>query len=275
MPEQAQKDFGPIADDYWFFERHATEAAADARAYAAQLTDLSAGGGVIRMLDFGCGSGTFTERLLRGNAEGGMRNVEGEEQEGWGRAVDRERLRLTLVEPVEAVRREARERLARFSAAPLVDSATLPAGAAGGFDFVLANHVLYYVDDVRRSVAALVEAVAPGGVMATAIAGRGNALIEIWVAAFALVGREVPYHRSEDVEAALVEMGVAYEKESAPYELVFADSEENRMRIIRFLLGEHLHEMPVRALLAMFDRYSSGGEVRVRTASEHFLVRAR
>ena len=109
--------------------------------------------------------------------------------------------------------------------------------------------------------------------LATAIAGRANALIEIWIAAFALVGREVPYHTSEDVEAALVELGVAYEKESAPYELVFADSEENRMRIIRFLLAEHLHEMPVGALLAMFDRYSCGGEVRVRTASEHYTIR--
>jgi hypothetical protein len=78
---------------------------------------------------------------------------------------------------------------------------------------------------------------------------------------------------SEDVEAALVELRAPYEKESAPYELVFADSEENRMRILRFLLAEHLHEMPAGALLAMFDRYSRGGEVRVCTASDHFVVR--
>jgi SAM-dependent methyltransferase len=257
MSEQAQKDFGPIAGDYSFFEQHASEADADARAYAARLTDLSSGGGAIRMLDFGCGSGTFTERLLR--------------LAGW----PADRLRLTLVEPVEAVRREAVERMAPISAAPIVDSATLPADTAGGFDLVLANHVLYYVDDVRRSVAALVDLVAPGGMMATAIAGRANALIEIWIAAFGMIGREVPYHTSEDVEAALVELGVAYEKESAPYELVFADSEENRMRIIRFLLAEHLHEMPVAALLAMFDRYSRGGEVRISTASDHYTVRRR
>ena len=77
------------------------------------------------------------------------------------------------------------------------------------------------------------------------------------------------------VEAALVELGVAYEKESAPYELAFADSEENRMRIIRFLLAEHLHEMPIATLLAMFDRYSRGGEVRISTASDHYTVRRR
>jgi SAM-dependent methyltransferase len=255
MGKLAQKDFGPIADDYSFFEQHATEAASDARAYAVLLKELSAGGGTIRMLDFGCGSGTFTERLLR--------------LAGW----PADRLKLTLVEPVEAVRRAARMRLAGFSAAPLVDSATLPADAAGGFDFVLASHVLYYVDDVRQCVAALVAAVAPGGVLATAIAERTNALIEIWVAAFRLVGREVPYHTSEDVEAALVVLGAPYEKESVPYKLTFPDCKENRMRIIRFLLAEHLHEMPVGALLAMFDRYSRGGEVRVRTASDHYTVR--
>ncbi|MBA3482682.1 MAG: methyltransferase domain-containing protein [Pirellulales bacterium] len=257
MTKQSQKDFGPIADDYSFFEQHATEADSDAQAYAVRLGDVSAGGGAIRMLDFGCGSGTFTERLLR--------------LAGWPAG----RLRLTLVEPVESVRREAVERLAGFSAAPIVDSATLPTDATRGFEFVLANHVLYYVDDVRRSVAALVEAVAPSGVLATAIAGRANALIEIWIAAFALVGREVPYHTSEDVEAALVALGAPYEKESVPYELAFADSEENRMRIIRFLLAEHLDEMPAEALVAMFDRYSSGGEVRVRTASDHYTVRGR
>jgi len=255
MGERAQKDFGPLADDYSFFEQHATEAAADARAYAAQLKELSSGGGAIRMLDFGSGSGTFTERLLRLAA--------------W----PAERLRLTLVEPVESVRREAWARLTGFSTARLVDSATLPADSAGGFDFVLANHVLYYVDDVRRSVAALVAAVASGGMMAMAIAGRSNALIEIWIAAFEMIGREVPYHTSEDVEAALVELGAPYEKESVTYELAFADSEENRMRIIRFLLAEHLHEMPVGALVAMFDRYSRGGDVRGRTASDHFTVR--
>jgi SAM-dependent methyltransferase len=262
MGEQAQKNFGLITDDYSFFEQHATEAAADARTYVARLGDVSAGGGVIRMLDFGCGSGTFTERLLRELVSRGQ----------WA-GDSREWLRLTLVEPVESVRREAVERLAGFSGAPIVDSATLPADAAGGFEFVLANHVLYYVDDVRRSVAALVGAVAPGGMMATAIAGRANALIEIWIAAFGMIGREVPYHTSEDVEAALVELGLAYEKESAPYELAFADSEENRMRIIRFLLAEHLHEMPLPPLLAMFDRYSRGGEVRISTASDHYTVR--
>jgi len=34
MGDRTKKDFGPIAEDYSFFEQHATEAAADARAYA-------------------------------------------------------------------------------------------------------------------------------------------------------------------------------------------------------------------------------------------------
>jgi len=94
------------------------------------------------MLDFGCGSGTFTERIV-----GGGQWAVGSEEEGRGAgggfgALSRDRLRLTLVEPVEAVRREAVERMAPFSAAPLVDSATLPADAGGGFGgLVIRGHI--------------------------------------------------------------------------------------------------------------------------------------
>jgi trans-aconitate 2-methyltransferase len=221
----------------------------------ARLNEAPAGGGTIRMLDFGCGSGTFTERLLRMAA--------------WSP----ERLQLTLVEPAEAVRREAVERLAAFSTALVVDAAGMPADAAEGFEFVLANHVLYYVEDVRRSVEGLIGALAAGGVFAAAVAGRNNALIGIWIKAFALIGRDIPYHTSEDVEAALVDLGAEYEKEAVPYELKLADSRENRMHIIRFLLADHLHQMPLEPLVDMFDAYSRNGHVEIRTSSDHYTVR--
>jgi SAM-dependent methyltransferase len=79
-----EKDFGPIADDYAFFENHATEAEQDARAYLDRLRDVVPSEGVLRMLDFGCGTGTFTAQFLQ--------------RAGW----PPERLQLTLVDPVES-----------------------------------------------------------------------------------------------------------------------------------------------------------------------------
>ncbi len=255
MSETSAKDFGPIADDYAFFEAHATEAEEDARAYARHLAGVVPAGGPVRLLDFGCGSGTFTARLL-GAA-------------GWPPA----RLRLTLVEPVDAARRQAVARLAGTTDYPIADAAALSDGTAGGFDAVLANHSLYYVPELPARVAALVGAVAPGGAFVTAIAPRANVLVGFWIAAFHMLGREVPYHTSEDVAAALRAAGAGYETESVPYELTFPDTAENRWRILRFLLADYLDRLAPGPLLALFDPHADAGRIRIRTASDHYTVR--
>ncbi|MBL8794180.1 MAG: methyltransferase domain-containing protein [Planctomycetia bacterium] len=255
MSTSPGKDFGPIADDYVFFETHATEAEQDARAYTQQLAAAVPAHGPIRLLDFGCGSGSFTARLL--------------EQLRW----PPERLQLTLIEPVESVRRLALPRLTAFTTAAITDASSLPADAVGCFDVVFSNHVLYYVPDLKGQLARLIGALDRDGVFLTAIASRANALMAIWFEAFALIDREPPYHAAEDVEQALRELGVAFGKEAVGYELNFADTEENRLRILRFLLAEYLGQMPLRPLLDHFDRYQRDGRINIRTASEHFMVR--
>src|SRR5262245_14146 len=256
MSKNPAKDFGPIADDYAFFETHATEAANDALAYVERLAGIIPTAGPIRLLDFGCGSGTFTARFL--------------DRAGWSPA----RLRLTLIEPVDAARREARARTAGYCDYPAIDSATLPVATRSNFDVVLANHSLYYVPRLPGQLAGLIDALSPGGVFVTAIASRANALIEFWIAGFGLIGKEIPYNTSEDVEAALQQAGAVYETQQVPYALAFPDTEENRMHIFRFLLAEHLAEIPRRPLLDLFDRHSLSGQIRIETASDHFTVRS-
>jgi SAM-dependent methyltransferase len=256
MTKNPAKDFGLIAEDYAFFENSATEAHEDARAYAEVLQKILPAAGEIRMLDFGCGTGAFTERLLT--------------EVGW----PPERVRLTLVEPIESVRREAAPRLAPFTGSAIVESAALPPGIHGRFDVVLANHCLYYVPDLPGHLTKLLEALSAGGIFAAAVAGRTNALIGFWIAGFRLLGREIPYHTSEDVEAALLALGADYQKQSVAYELTFPDTEENRMRVIRFLLSDHLAQIPCRPLLDMFDQYSRADRIEIRTASDHFTVRS-
>jgi hypothetical protein len=55
--------------------------------------------------------------------------------------------------------------------------------------------------------------------------------------------------------------------------LTFPDSEENRVRIIRFLLADHLASMPLRPLLGLFDRHSQAGQIHIQTSSDHFTIR--
>jgi trans-aconitate 2-methyltransferase len=257
MSKNPAKDFGPIADDYAFFETHATEAEQDARAYGERLTGIVPAEGAIRMLDFGCGSGSFTARFLQ--------------QAGWPPA----RLRLMLVEPVESARRQAVARLAGYTEHPVVDAAALPGGSAANFQIVLANHVLYYVPELRSQLTALIGALSPAGAFTTAIAARTHALFEFWITGFRLLGREVPYNTSEDVEACLHELGTAYQKDTVPYQLAFPDTDVNRMRILRFLLADHLAQMPHPPLLDLFDRYARSGWIQIQTASDHFTIRSK
>jgi SAM-dependent methyltransferase len=257
MSKNPAKDFVEIADDYSFFERHATEAREDVQAYAEELRGVVRPAGLVRMLDYGCGTGSFTARFL--------------DELGWAP----DRVALTLVEPVDAVRRQAVARLAGRTAGPLVDAKALAAGDGNKFDVILANHVFYYVPDLRGELAKLIGLLSESGIFVTAIAGRTNALIEFWTAAFRYLGREVPYHVAEDLEAALQELGANYAKRSVAYELAFDDTEENRLRILRFLLADYLPILPRELLLGLFDRYARGGRIEIRTASEHVAVRAR
>lgn len=249
------KDFGPIAADYAFFEEHATEAAADRAAYLAHLRPRAERGGPVRLLDFGCGPGTFTAQLLD------------------EAAFDLDTLRLALVEPVDSYRREAVERLRGFSSHPVAAWPALPPGATGGFDLALSNHAFYYVPDLDASLGAVLVSLARPGLFVASMAGRDNALIQVWVRAFAMLGKPVPYHVAEDFEAALVRLGATFARRPLSYELAFADEEENRTRVLRFLLGDHLAALPRREVLDFFNPYVENGRVVVRTGHLQFAVR--
>jgi trans-aconitate 2-methyltransferase len=255
MSKKAAKDFAPIAQDYEFFSRHATEAREDAQALAQYLANLPVRPAPLTMLDFGCGDGDFTERLLR--------------QAGWLPG----QLRLVLVEPVEAARRQAAARLARFSAQPIVDWVALPSVLPALCDLILANHVFYYVPQLKSQMAALIAALADGGILLASIAGRSNALIEFWIVAFEILKMEIPYNTSEDVEAALQALDLQFEKHPVKYELAFPDIQANRLKILRFLLADHLPQLPMQPLLNLFDKYSTAGQIRMLTESDHYVIR--
>src|SRR5262249_25287566 len=103
----AAKDFAPIETDYAFFMAHATEAESDAAEYLRELAGFAEGRASIRMLDFGCGTGEFTERLASAL--------------NW----PPQALRMTLVEPVRHQCDAAVRRLTCFSRHPIESLETL------------------------------------------------------------------------------------------------------------------------------------------------------
>ncbi len=255
------KDFGLIADDYAFFMTHATEAEHDAADYARELAGFAEGRAFVRMLDFGAGGGEFTERLLKKLA--------------W----PAEKLSLHLVEPVESQRAEAVKRLQKYATCseagtPAIATSARPPDASSvkPFDVVLSNHALYYVDDLAETVRGLVGLMAPGGKLLAAMASWQNTLMRLWQLGFGLIDQPVPYYAADDLTAELDHLGVPFRTSKSHYELRFPDSEQNRLRMLRFLLAEHLDEMPRDELLAFFDQHAQGGEIVMRTWSEHVVV---
>lgn len=256
MSAYPAKNFLPILLDYEFFEEHSTEAQEDARAFLASVKSLADKGKTIRMLDIGCGSGRFTEMFL----------------EGCGIPADR--LKLTLVEPVFGSLKTAAERLKTYSDTPIDARHDTVLKPGDRFDLVLANHVFYYIPEPGRTIRDLADRIDPGGVMLISMAGRGNLLIRIWQRCFSAIGVEIPYSVSEDIATILDAANADYRTDEIGYELVFPDTEENRLKICRFLMGEYFQRVPIRLMIDMFRGLEDGANIRATITHDHYVVRA-
>lgn len=249
------KDFGPIESDYVFFMSHSTEAENALASYLRELAQFNVDQETIRMLDFGCGTGVFTERLLSSMT--------------WRR----HSLELTLVEPVRHQREQAVLRLARFSNGAIVDAKSLFGIEDSVFDLIVSNHVLYYVEDLHETLRQLNDSLSPKGLMLLALAAWDNFLLQLWRVGFSKLKQPVPYSSAEDVEAGLLQLGLKYEKKKVSYEICFLDSDENRKKILRFLFGHVLQEVGDGVLLSEFDGFVAGNQIRVSTHCFHLIVR--
>jgi len=255
MSETSSKHFGSIRDDYAFILQHSTEAEADLRAYAPHLHGLAMGDESYRMLDFGCGDGSFTAKFLV--------------QSRWLP----ERLWLAIVEPDATYRQQAVDRLQAFTPHPVQAWPEPPLHLNACFELILANHVLYYVRDLKGTLSAILHALATPGLFLAAMAGRANALAQFSRRCFDMLGKPFPFKTSEDVEIALAGLGEDYGAEEVHYELVFLDAEEHRLSMGRFLMGRDFDAVLRRVILAGFDPYSNAGKIAMQVVRKHFIVR--
>jgi len=254
MKVTTHKDFGLIQDDYAFFEHHATEAAEDIVAYMPHVKALTAANRPVHMLDFGCGDGGFSAKF-HASAQFAA-----------------DRLQISLVEPVADYRQTAVERLQPLTNQLIHGWPAFPSHLEANFDLILVNHVLYYVPDLDDTSVTLTRALAPGGVFLTAMAGRGNVLMQFAERCLVVIGKSMPYHTAEGLKLVLDRQQISYSVKDVWYELRFPDSVENRLSILRFLLGEHFPEVPRQFMLDLFNPYVVDGQIAVQTMHEHFVI---
>ena len=251
MSTQTLKSFAALHDDYAFFEAHATEVEGTLAAWLPRVKDRWEG---LHALDFGAGSGSFTSTFLQ---EAGFAP---------------ESLRLTLVEPDAGFRQEALQRLSSFTSHPIEGWPLLDRDLEPTFDLIFSHHVLYYVPDLKQTIRRLIGALKPRGQLLLVQGGASNGLNQLVWAGFARVGEKAPYHYSEDTARALNELNVSYSQQTVHRPVKFPDSVDNRQRILRFLLGEHLAKLASEQALELFTPYVCGDTVRIDNADELFII---
>jgi SAM-dependent methyltransferase len=252
---ESSKHFAAIHDAYAFFLEHTTEAREDAAAYLAQVLPLVRSGRPVRLLDFGGGDGEFLAGLLaRAGFEPGL-------------------LGLTVVEPDAGYRRLAADRLAPFTAAPVVAWSRLPDDGAPDFDLILSNHVFYYVPDLGGTLARLRRLLAEDGRVLTTMGDRNNGFYKLVSRIYAALPLDYPHQGAEELEAVLAASGQAYGKTRIEDELRFPDTRENRITILRFMLGDYFVRPDTDTIVAMLDAWAEPGEIVLRTF--HFLFAIR
>ena len=250
----APVDYAEIRGDFEFFIAHSTETAAQIAAFGQHMAWLAERSTPARMLDFGCGAGAFTERLLRAVGP------------------SPEHLVLTLVEPVSAQLEEAAQRLASLASRVVVAGPDVEGTADGLFDLIIANHSLYYVAEPAATAAALLQRLAPGGRLIAAMLDHGNALAGIWKAGFAAANMRFPFTLAEQLEAILDRPGFALARETISYKIGFPDREEAKRRILRFLLGAGSKHLSTAQVNALFEPYRRGDQVLIATTYPHLVA---
>jgi SAM-dependent methyltransferase len=251
---KTSKNFVSLHDDYAFFQSHSTEAEQDIISHLSFLLPLVKAGRTINLLDFGCGDGYFLSQLLS--------RVE----------IDSNRLCLYLVEPDAGYRQQALSRIQSFSKTPVLAWSYLPSDRKDSFDLVLANHVLYYVNDIVEILEQVLESIKMGGLFIVTMGGSENALGKIIEQSFAMIEEPVPYHLAEELELILVGRGYKFQKHQVNYEVIFHDREENRFTMLHFLLGENIGRMDLEKLPKLFDQYALAGKIVIQTFHYQFVI---
>jgi SAM-dependent methyltransferase len=254
MSLAASVDYAEVRGDFEFFLAHSTETAAQIAALAPHMAWLADRSKPVRILDFGCGAGLFTERLL--GAVG----------------PSPEHLVLVLLEPVGAQLREAERRLAPLASRVVAAGPDIEGTTTDRFDLIIANHSLYYVAEPAATAAGLLQRLAPGGRVIAALLDHGNALAGIWKAGYAAANMRFPFMLAEQLEAILDWQGFAFERETISYKIAFPDREDGKRRILRFLMGADLEHVPPTQVNALFQSYRHGDMILMETTYPHLVA---
>ncbi len=253
-PGKQSKNFDPIAEDYAFFENHSTEADQDLDSYLKYCKNQWKSDVPFHFLDFGCGTGKFTDRLLK------------------ALQVEQDLLHITLIEPGSISRNVAVQTLKVHTQQPVRHCRQLSDLPRGTWNLIIANHSLYYVRNLVVTLVQLKERLKPNGQLLVTMAGSDNQLIQFWQQGFQLLDIPIPYSTADDLLAALEKLGYPFKRQKVAYSIQFSDCKANRMHLLRFLFAQYLNTLDEAIALRFFDSFVVGNEIRIETKHDLMVI---
>lgn len=256
---KSRKGFNDIADAYVFFQQHSSEEVAIRSALARYLVGIqSRFSEGINILDFGSGDGKMLAGLIEATE---LKYVN---------------LKITVVDPVASYLRDASTHLDRFTRDGVTTLKELSrAKNQEPYNLIICNHVLYYVTDLEmtvRNILANVDSVSE--IYVIMADDSENSLLQFWINAFRRLNIPLPYNMSKDFEGVLGKKEISYQKKQMTSQLTFPDTEENRIRILRFLLGDYSRGNESK-LLSFFDQHTDGETITMPLIDNLYVIKPR
>lgn len=225
-----KKEFSEILTDYDFFKNNCNEDQNMLNIFTQELLKLNQlntskanNSYNPKVLDFGCGNGTFLKRLISSKL---FQNVFSTE--------------IYLVEPDPIYRIEAMKALAHYTYTPLriLNNNLANNNIHYKFDLIISNHVLYYVTDLDATMDSFFKSLAPNGKIIISLAEKNHGLCNLLQSFCDLKGATYPYYIASDLISYLKRNSINYEIFPVLSELRFKNTSENINKIIRFVLSD-------------------------------------
>lgn len=247
-----KKEFSDILSDYDFFKTNCNEDENMLSIFVREImsfVELNSfkftNENGLKLLDFGSGDGKFLESLIKNKVIPNIFNSE-----------------FSLVEPDAIYRLEALKRLGHYTRSPIVmlDKNLSLMSHLHKFDLILANHVLYYVDDFKSTMDAFFECKSSNGKLIISMSEKRHALCHLLQEFCNLNEVEYPYYVASDLLNYLDKNSIQYKSKHVLSELRFKNSVENLDKIVRFILSNKYAHLKSESILKQFREKFSVGE---------------
>lgn len=243
-----KKDFGKIENEYDFFVRNCDEQInnlRDLRDILNGLTDKDN----ISILDYGGGDGDFLSKLINKSASYNE---------------------IIMLEPCSNYKKCAINNLNPHKVSFVKRLKDVPTNLK--FDLIIANHVLYYVNDLSKTIFSLTKLLNTDGKLVINLANKNNETAAMTHFFFSKINKPNPFYFFEDVECYCSNRNIKQISKISNSTLKFEISDNNIISIAKFIFGDYYKQFKEHELIEYMKRFKDGGFIKIKLSDTIMVI---